>query len=200
VKFRYSTELALHLTVPVRTEDMVPGDRAMGWSTGVVLRLVEPHRLEICVMPSKSHRGDYGTGLTTVTIDTTLADPPAIFLAERCREAGGHMIVSVKSKNAVRKSIAALGRLAFPERNVTITPGVARHQLIADLKLTFGGGEIVAAAAGHGTDRTQARYGYLQHGRKRHGYVSIVSARTPRAGNIERARQFSRDKALFRNK
>ncbi|MCS3496341.1 hypothetical protein M2189_004699 [Bradyrhizobium japonicum] len=196
VKFRYLLELAIHLTVPVRPEDMVPGDRATSWSAGIILRLVEPCRLEISFMPSKSHHGRYGTGLTTVTVDPIIADPPAKFLAERCREAGGSMIVSIKSKNAVRKSMTALGKLAFPESDVTITPSVARHQLIADLKKTFGAGEAVAAASGHGTDRTQARYGYLQHGRKRRGYISIVSAKTPRAGNVERARQFSRDKAL----
>lgn len=194
VKFRYLLELATHLTVPVRPEDMVPGDRGMGWSNGVVLRLVESHRLEICFMPSKSRGGRYGAGLTMVTIDPAIADAPAIFLAERCREAGGYMVVSVKSKNAVRKAMAALGKLAFPKNSVTITPAVARHQLIADLKKTFGAGQVVATASGHGTDRTQARYGYLQHGRKRRGYTSIISSKTPRVGNIERVRQFSRKK------
>jgi hypothetical protein len=183
------------LTVPVRPEETVPGDRPKGWSAGIILRLPEPRRLEITFMPVKSHGGRYGTELTTISVDPTIADEPAKYLAERCREAGGHMVVSVESKNAVRKAIKKLGEIAFPESTVTITPSVMRTQLIADLKRTFGAGEKVAAASGHGTQRTQSKYGYLQHGRKRRGYIGIVSARTPRAGNVDRARQFSRDKA-----
>jgi hypothetical protein len=105
------------------------------------------------------------------------------------------MVVSIESKNAVRKAIKVLGEKALPESDVTITPYVMRHQLIADLKKTFGAGEEAASAAGHGTQRTQSKYGYIQHGRKRRGYVAIISARKPRFGNVERARQFSRDKA-----
>lgn len=191
----YRVELAVHLTVPVRPEDMVPGDRPNGWSPGVILRLPDPRRLEIAFMPSKSHDGLYGTELTTVIIDPTIADEPAKYLAERCRQAGGHMVVSIESKNAVRKAIKVLGEKALPESDVTITPYVMRHQLIADLKKTFGAGEEAASAAGHGTQRTQSKYGYIQHGRKRRGYVDIISARKPRFGNVERARQFSRDKA-----
>jgi hypothetical protein len=195
IKFRYLLELAVHLTVPVRPEEMVPGDRPKGWSAGIILRSPEPRRLEITFMPVKSHGGRYGTELTTISVDPTIADEPAKYLAERCREAGGHMVVSVESKNAVRKAIKKLGEIAFPESTVTITPSVMRTQLIADLKRTFGAGEKVAAASGHGTQRTQSKYGYLQHGRKRRGYIGIASARTPRAGNVDRARQFSRDKA-----
>ncbi len=65
IKFQYLLELAVHLTVPVRPEDMAPGDRATGWSAGVVLRLLEPCCLEISFMPSKSHHGLYGTELTS---------------------------------------------------------------------------------------------------------------------------------------
>ena len=57
---------------------MVPGYRALGWSTGVVISLVGPRRLEFSFMPSKSHRGRYGTELTTITLDPTIADSPAM--------------------------------------------------------------------------------------------------------------------------
>jgi hypothetical protein len=191
----YKDELAVHVTVPVRPEDMVPGHRPSGWSPGVVLRLPEPRRLEIAFMPSKSHDGLYGTELTTIIIDPTIADEPAKYLAARCRQEGGQMVVSIESKNAIRKAVKLLGEKALPKSNVTITPSVMRHQLIADLKKTFGAGEEVASASGHGTQRTQAKYGYVQHGRKRKGYIQIISARKPRAGNVERARQLSRDKA-----
>lgn len=194
VKFLYLLPLAVHLTVPVRPEEMVPGERPKGWSAGIIIHLPDPRRLEIRFMPVKSHHGCYGTELTTVIIDPTIADEPAKYLAACCREAGGHMVVSIKSKNAVRKAIKVLGETTFPECEVTMTPSVMRHQLIADLKKTFGAGEEVAAASGHGTDRTQARYGYLQHGRKRWGYIGCLSARTPRAGNIERTKLFAQEK------
>ena len=194
VGFAYLLPLAVHLTVPVRPEEQVPANRPNGWSAGVIVDLPDPRRLEIRFMPVKSHHGRYGTELTTVIIDPTIADEPAKYLAARCREAGGHLVVSVKSKNAVRKAIKILGEKTFPGGHETITPSVMRHQVIADLKRTFGAGEEVAAASGHGTDRTQAKYGYLQHGRKRRGYIGIVSARTPRAGNIERAKLFSQGK------
>ncbi|MGY4349016.1 hypothetical protein ACVWXM_005483 [Bradyrhizobium sp. GM7.3] len=194
VGFAHVLPLAIHLTVPVRPEELVPADRPKEWSDGIILDLPDPRRLEIRFMPVKSHHGRHGTEFTTVIIDPTIADEPAKYLAARCREAGGHMIVSIKSKNAVRKAIKVLGDKTFPKGNVTITPSVMRHQLIADLKKTFGAGVEVAAASGHGTDRTQAKYGYLQHGRKRRGYIGFLSARTPRAGNIERTKLFSQEK------
>ncbi|WMT73461.1 hypothetical protein [Bradyrhizobium sp. Ash2021] len=107
------------------------------------------------------------------------------------------MVVSTKSKNAVRKALAKLGSKALPELgdDVLITPYVLRHQIIADIKTTFGGGEEVAAAAGQGTDRTQAHYADIKHGRKRKGYLSIKAAHRPRCGNVERGRHLSRTKA-----
>ena len=60
------------------------------------------------------------------------------------------MVVSMESKKAVRKAIAALGRKALPETDVTITPSVMRHQLIADLKATFGAGEELLLHRGMG--------------------------------------------------
>jgi hypothetical protein len=88
----------------------------------------------------------------------------------------------------------------LPEVGVAITPYVLRHQRLADLKATFGAGEVVASAAGHSTDRTQAKYGSVQHGRKLQGYVSITAARPPRCGNVERARHLPRSKGLREKK
>jgi hypothetical protein len=198
--WRYREALAVHLTVPVRPEELVAGRRPAGWSAGVVVDLHWPNRLEITFAPVKSHGGLYGTELTTIVIDPTIADEPAKFLAERCRASGDRLVVSIKSKNAVRKAIGALGRKALPGIDIVITPYVMRNQLIADFKATFGGGEIVAAAGGHGTDRTQAGYGHFAHGRARKGYLGISAARPPRAENVERARQLSRGKRLRQKK
>lgn len=172
----------------------MPGDRPTGYSHGVLLNLIEPDRLEITVKPCKSHGGRYGTESTTITVDPTIAEAPAKFLAQCCHEAGSRLVVSVASKNAVRKAIGVLGEKAFGKGSETITPSVLRHQIIADLKVIFGGGEKVAAASGQLTDRTQSKYGFHQHGRNRKGYVAISSARIPRTGNVARVNELSKSK------
>jgi hypothetical protein len=191
--------LAVHLVVPVRPEELVPGQRPNGRSPGVILEMRSSRCLAITFAPVKSHAGLYGTEITTITVDPTIAGHAAAFLASRCANAGGHLVICISSKNAIRKAVAALGRKALPETGVVVTPYVIRNQLLADLKATFGGGEKVAAAAGHGTDRTQARYGRVQHGRKRKGYLAITAARPPRVGNVERGKQLEEIKTLQRS-
>jgi hypothetical protein len=200
-EWAYLEPLAVHMIAGVRPEELVAGQRPSGWSPGVSVELRSPRRLAITFTPVKSHQGLFGTELTTICVDPTIVGGPAAFLAEKCRASRDHrIIVSIESKDAVRKAIARLGCKALPEVEVVITPYVLRHQRLADLKATFGGGKIVASAAGHCSDRTQAKYGSVQHGRKLKGYISITAARPPRCGNVERARQLSRAKALRRKK
>jgi hypothetical protein len=87
--------------------------------------------------------------------------------------------------------LGLLGTHALSEYGVAITPYVCREQAIADFKVTLGAGAAVAAAAGQGTDRTQAKYGNVSHGRKRKGLIGVESARTPRTGNIARVRDLA---------
>jgi hypothetical protein len=197
-EWEYREPLAVELIAPLRLEALVPGKRPTGWSSGVTVELRSPRRLAIAFAPGKSHRGLYGTELTTIIVDPTILGGAAAFLARRCEASDDNRIhVRIGSKDAVRKAIARLGHKALPEiGTIKITPNVLRHQIIADLKLTLGAGEAVAAASGHCTDRTQAKYGFIQHGRKRKGYVSITAARPPRCENVERARQLSRAKGL----
>jgi hypothetical protein len=186
----YRVPLAVLLTIPVRSEELVAGSRPAGYSPGVVLEFESSSGLlTLSFMPVKSHRGLYGTEQTTITIDSGIADEPARCLASLCKEAGGRLVVGIPSKNALRKAMTKLGAKTFLTIKGNITPNLARHQLIADMKKTFGAGVKVAAAAGQGTERTQSRYGYYQHGRKRHGYVSIVAARPPRKGFTDRVKQ-----------
>jgi hypothetical protein len=185
----YRAPLAVLLTIPIRSEELMSADRPAGLSPGVVLAFDPTGLLALSFMPVKSHRGLFGTERTTITIDPRVADAPARYLAQLCKGAGGRLAVSVDSKNGLRKAMSKLGAKVFPAIEGNITPNVARHQLIADLKKTFGAGEIVAAAAGQGTERTQSRYGYYQHGRKRRGYVAVVAARPPRTGFIGRVRR-----------
>lgn len=153
----------------------------------------------ITFAPVKSHAGLYGTELTEICIDPRLLGAAARHLAARCEVAGGSIVVSTGSKNAVRKALGRLGSEALPEiGEVVITPYVLRHQLLADLKAIFGGGEQVAAAAGHCTDRTQARYGHGRLGRRRKGYLEIRAARQPRCANVERGRYLSRARTAAR--
>jgi len=193
----YLDTLAVHLIVPLRPEELVPGPRPIGWSPGVLVELRSVNRLVVTFAPAKSHNGLYGTGLTEICVDPVIFGDAAQYLAARCRASGGRIVVSTKSKNAFRKALAKLGSKALPElgAGVQITAYVFRHQVIADMKKTFGGGEEVAAAAGQGTDRTQSHYADIKYGRTRKGYISIKAARRPRCGNVERGRQLSRAKA-----
>lgn len=186
--------LAMHLTLPLRPEDLVPGERPSGWTSGAIVERKAANRIDITFAPVKSQDGLYGTGVTTVTINPKLVGAPACFLAARCDEVGGKLVVSIPKTNPTRKAFDALGRKALPEIAVRITPSVARHQILADLKATFGSGEQVTTAAGHCTDRTDSKYGYIQHGRKRKGYVGFKAERTPRMGNTARARRLGQRK------
>ena len=176
--------LAIRLLVPVRSEDLMPGERAHGWSEGVLVKLRSPRRLDITIAPAKSHNGKYGTGITIVKINPVEAGAAAAYLAARC--GAGVMVVSLDSKEASRKRLLRLGKIALPGCNVNITPYVFRNQVIADFKATVGAGAAVAAACGHCTDRTQAGYGYVQHGRRRRGLIGVASQIAPRTGNIRR--------------
>lgn len=192
--WRHRDALAIHLTLPLRPEDLVPGERPSGWSSGVIVERKAANRINITFAPAKSQDGLYGTGVTTVTINPKLVGEPACFLGARCDEVGGKLVVSTPTTNPTRKAVEALGRKALPEISVRITPSVARHQILADLKATFGSGEQVTTAAGHCTDRTDSKYGYIQHGRKRKGYVVFKAERTPRMGNTARARSLGQRK------
>ena len=110
------------------------------------------------------------------------------------------MVVTIGSKNAMRKTLARLGQHALPEYGVVITPYVFREQAIADFKVTLGAGATVAAAGGQITDRTQSKYGNVAYGRKRKGLIGVESARTPRAGNVERAKQLAAERRLQSSK
>lgn len=186
--------LAIHLMAPVRPEELIPGNRPSGWSPGVELVCLSPERLAITYAPVKSHDGIYGTERTTITVDPTKAGEVAAFLASQCAAVGGRMVVSISSKNAVRKAVGVLGQRALPQCRILITPYVLRHKVLADLKATFGGGEQVAAAAGQCTDRTQSAYAGAQLGSKLEGYIAVTSERVPRTGNVERARKLGTKK------
>ena len=185
-------QLAVHLLIPSRPEDLVPGARPHGWSAGAKINLVSPRLLEITIAPAKTHGGKFGAPSVTIKWDPTLEGGPAAYLADRCAVAGGSIVVSISGKNKMRKALAQLGRLALPKiKKVVITPYVIRNQLIADIKATVGAGAEVAAAANHCNDRTQAKYGRAEHGRRRKGYLGVVSMRAPRAGNVARAKELA---------
>lgn len=192
--------LAIALLAPVRPEEFIPGERPHGWSDGVVVERRSAHRLDITVDHVKSHNGSYGTGISTTKIDPTKMGGAAAYLAARCAETGGHLLITIRSKNASRKKWALLGRHALPECDVTITCLVCRHQALADFKATLGAGAEVAVAAGHCTDRTQAKYGYAAHGRKLKGLIGVESPRTPRAGNVARGKQLAAKRRLKSSK
>ena len=99
--------LAVHLTIPVRSEDIVPGQRPSGWSPAWSCVYLNHIASNSRSCPRNRTTALYGTELTTIIIDPTIADEPAKFLAERCR-LGGEMVVSIEAKNAVRKRLPHL--------------------------------------------------------------------------------------------
>ncbi|RTL68609.1 MAG: hypothetical protein EKK42_09520 [Pseudonocardiaceae bacterium] len=192
--FRYRNIIAIHLLTPVRPEELVPGARPNGWSSGVIVTQTADGHLCLSWQPAKTHAGKYGSPRVEITLDPTKAGDPAQYLVSMCASCGGCLVVSVRSKNAVRKAIGRLGRKVFPQVNQTMTPYLFRHQFIADLKATCGAGEAVAAAAGHCVDDTQTHYGRRERGNQRHGIVRIYSARRPKSGNIARVRMLAAGK------
>jgi hypothetical protein len=191
--WKYLKELALHLLTPVRPEELVPGDRPSGPSEGVLLEIDQLGHLAMTFVPVKSHGGRFGTEVTTITVDPKIVGGPAAFLANLCVAAGNRLTISSVSKNAVRKAMEPLGKKALPGVNVTVTPYLLRNQKIADFKVTFPGGPEASTGAGHGSGRSRAKYGFMQHGRKLEGY-SVTAKRQPRCDNVERAHQLSASK------
>ena len=123
--------LAVHMLAGVRPEELVPGMRPAGWSPGVQVALRSQKCLAITFVPSKSHRGVFGSGITTICIDPTIASQPAAFLAVRCRLSANHgIVVSIASTEAVRKAIIRVGKDALGELNVLITAYTIRHQVL----------------------------------------------------------------------
>lgn len=191
--------LAASLLAPIRPEEFIPSERPHGWSPGVVVERRSAHCIALTIVPVKTHGGSYGTLTTTILIDPTKAGDVAVYLAGRCAAAGGRLVVSIGSKNTMRKKLGRLGQHALPG-DVTITPYVCRHQLVADYKRTLGAGAKVAAAAGQCNDRTQAGYGNVAYGRMRAGIIGIESGRTPRAGNVARAHKLAATRRRRRSK
>lgn len=186
--FLYLDVLAVLCLTPARPAEFVPGERPSGRCYGVGVTL-SGNRLDITIVPVKSHDGRYGTEQTRITYDIRTAGPAAQHLAALARSGGGSITIAISGTNALRKAVKRLGERTFPDLDIVITPYVFRHQCLADLKQATGSGETVAVAAGHCTDRTQSRYGRFQHGRNRPGFLSAEAARKPSLGHVDRGRQ-----------
>jgi hypothetical protein len=188
--WKYLDALAVHMLSPVRPAEFVPGQREGRFIDGIKVRL-DGGELIIGVTPVKSHGGKYGTGDTEIRLDSRNDNPAIAYLANLCRRNGGKVVVSLGSTNPMRKALAKLGHKVLGDA-IVVTGYLFRHQYVADLKSTVGAGTEVAAAAGHCTDRTQARYGRVEHGRRRDEFISAAATRVPKGNNIERAVSLSR--------
>lgn len=186
-QWKYLDALAVHILSPARPAEFVRGVRDGRDVEGIEIAL-EGDVLVIRVAPVKSHGGKYGTGETELRLDVRRENLAVAHLVRLCEDHGGSTVVSLEDTNPMRKALCKLGRKVFPDVDVTITGYLFRHQYIADLKATVGAGEAVAVAAGHCTDRTQSRYGSVQHGRRRPEFISATAKRQPNCGNVERAR------------
>lgn len=189
--WKYLDALAVHMLSPVRPAEFVPGQREGRFIDGIKIWL-DGDALVICVTPVKSHGGKFGTGDTEIRLDGRHGHPAVTHLTDLCRRNGGKAVVSLGSTNPMRKALAKLGHRVLGD-TVVVTGYLFRHQYLADLKATVGAGTEVAAAAGHCTDRTQARYGRVEHGRRRDEFISAAASRAPKGNNVERALSLRRD-------
>jgi LPS sulfotransferase NodH len=186
--WKYRDVLAVHMLTPVRPAEFIPAMRDGRWVPGIVVAL-SGNVLTIGVAPVKTHGGKFGTDGTAIRLCADAAHPAVQHLVQRCRAARGRtIVVALDGTNGVRKALEKLGRRALGDGTPKLTGYVFRHQAIADYKKTFGAGALVAAAAGHCTDRTQSHYGRVEHGRRRTELIGVRAKRTPRVGNIGRAR------------
>jgi hypothetical protein len=188
--WKYLDALAVHMLSPARPAEFVPAEREGQFVAGIEVWL-DGDILAIGVAPVKSHDGKYGTGDTEIRLDARSHLPAVAHLVALCRDNGGKTVISLTGANAMRKALAKLGHKVLGEV-VVVTGYLFRHQYLADLKATVGAGATVAAAAGHCTDRTQSRYGRVEHGRRRDEFISVVASRIPKGGNVARASSLRR--------
>jgi hypothetical protein len=186
----YRDAIAVLSVSPARRGEVVPGDRPSGFSDGVHVALDNEDCLVLTHSPQKTHNGAFGMEYSGVRVDPVAEGPCAEYLAQRCREEGGEFVVMIKSANALSKAVKRIGVKAFPN-GPAITPNVFRSQRLADAKAAFGGGEKVALAGGHCTDRTQSKYGNIIHGRKG-GLIDAFGSRKPRLIAVARAKELAK--------
>lgn len=191
-KFEYKRELAAIILMPLRPEELTRHEMPWGFSPGVIVQAKNAHCVSITVDCAKWPRKTGDANRVIAEFDALKAGAAALFLHAEAEREGGKLLICFESKDSFRRSICDIGKAAFPDMSQSLSPSVYRHQAIADLKATFGAGEIVAAAGGHRSDRMQSKYGFECHGRKRYGIISIKSLKMPRTGNIERAHLFGR--------
>ena len=144
---------------------------------GVWVRLISGDRLTLFTRPTKTRNGVFGTELAGVILGLDCAGAQAHFLAERCREQGGAMVVAVQSADCLRKAVERSGAAALS--SAIITSYTYRHQCLADFKRVFGSGEDVAAGAGHRSNKSQRRYASPTQGRSSRGLLQVFNRDHP---------------------
>lgn len=165
---------------------------------GGILVIRQGYTLSFAARPVKSHRGRYGTVRSIIAVDIAAGGAPARYLAELCDRAGGQFVITISSVDALRKAIARAGKRA--KMPCGIAPYSFRHRFIADAKATFGAGPVVAAAAGHSSLRSQARYGRVEHGRRGGGgLIAARAERPPREPSMPIAQRLGELKERMRN-
>lgn len=182
----YRAALAVAILLPCRPAELSPAEADA--PCGIAISMPRPTRLHVHVLPAKSQGGRYGTRGHVVSLDPDLAGSAAAYLADLCRRRPGVRIpIETPSTNLFHKALLQLGTKTFPGLGINVTAYLIRAQVVADLKATFGAGGMVAVLCGHGTDRTQSKYGRVEHGRQRRGIIAVRSVRMPKTGHATRA-------------
>ena len=175
--WKYRDALAVSLLKGTRTAELVRGDRNGGYSPGVTVRASADHeRISISVNGVKCRPGRAGQTRRITEFEVAGSGLAAAHLLARCIEMGGELVVWVASADAFRKAFERLARRTFPWLKVSITPYVARHDAIADCKLTYGAGEMPPSFAGQRSVETPAKYAGPHLARGRRKFVHIWAA------------------------
>ena len=189
--------IAVCILAGPRPAEFKKGKRNGRYAPGVEVHVSDDSRsIVIWIHGVKCGEGDRGQALRAIKLVVADEHPAAAYLAQRCRENGGKLIVAIQSRDALRKAVERAGRKAFPWFRGAVTPYVCRHIFFADMKKTFGAGPETARGGGHRNEGSQSSYGLHQQGRRRPGIVAVVSSDPVRVGQIAKARDLRGRTAL----
>lgn len=109
------------------------------------------------------------------------ASPETMWLAQRARELGPHVIAYRSTPKALGSMIARLSRRLWRRAKRVVSPYSFRHQFAADQKRLGVDKEAIALSLGHAAESSQKAYGLTGQGRGRLGPIAATGARRVRS-------------------
>ena len=133
------------------------------------------HQLLFSVRGTKTHNGQYGQALRTLTLNPN-ASQETLFLFEQCKKADkGNFVVKIKNAKAFSEAVRRKSKKIWPHQKYTVSPYSYRHQFAADIK-KYSTPSDIAKALGHCVERTQQSYGHSNQAKRGQGKLVHVEA------------------------